>query len=877
MQDPGVPQGVEPGAKGEWEAAGHAADTHMRSLGAILPGAFFRLIWTVDGHARLDFQSEGPPALRELVGPTGQARLLTWLRSVPRPYRRSLLGSIRDARSSRANWFHEWPVDTAAQRIWLQGMATPEERRDGAIVWNGLVLDITASRQAAAERDRMHTDYRSIFENTTEGIFRTSRDGRLLDANSPLVRMHGCRSKEELIARVGDLARDWYVQACDRARILHLLDCYGYVEEFEAEVYRIGTGERFWAQENSRAIHDERGNLLYYQGTVRDVTARHRSQRLAERRSGLLERIARDEPLDGILHGLVATLEEYRPRIRAALLRLVGNRITVAAAPHVDLALVARLENRTPQAVGGALAAAAAGESPALQTVDALGDDAVERFQRGMQRAGYVAGLFAAVRDHSGCVLGFVCAFADRLGDADADLRSVLREMAQIGAIALEHHELSRQLIEQAYYDQLTGLPNRFLLADRLDQRIAEANRLGHSLALILIDLDDFKLVNDTLGHTAGDSLLVDIAARLQTCVTGNDTVARFGGDEFVVLLTRADAAVATEVAQRIESALQGHVFVEGRAVNVRATMGISLFPRDGASSDSLLRAADTALYAAKRSPVQPYRFSTDSLNRAVHRRVRVEQELRTAVAGDGLELYYQPRVGLADGVMRGGEALLRWQHPERGLIAPAEFLGVAEQSALMGEIDRYVVAAAVRQAAAWQRRRRPHRVAFNLSAGELHRDDFGNEFARLLSADGADPAAFEIEVTETMIMQDIASATEQLHKLRGLLPGLRIAIDDFGTGQSSLHCLAQLPIDTLKIDRKFVSDLRDAEQAMTAEAIVRTIIELGHSLNLTVVAEGVECAEQAHQLRTLGCCEAQGFYFAEPMAAADFDAWCRG
>jgi len=430
-----------------------------------------------------------------------------------------------------------------------------------------------------------------------------------------------------------------------------------------------------------------------------------------------------------------------------------------------------------------------------------------------------------------------------------------------------------RRVKTMAQRDELTHLPNRRLLVHRIEELIEAAD--DQPVALLLLDLDEFKLVNDTLGHAAGDKLLQQVAARLRECVRASDTVSRFGGDEFVVVMGLSQTAEAGEAAHRILAALAPPFLVDGHEVAGRPSIGVSLFPEDGRSAGDLLQAADTAMYAAKREDTNQYRYFAASMNHEVRERVRIEAELSEALERHDLVLYYQPRVRMVDGAVVATEALVRWQHREGGLLLPSAFLPVAEQSAIMGAIDRYVLTHAARQASAWQRNGVAMPISVNLSARELHRDGLGAEFADLLTAGGADPSYIEVEITESSVMRDFAHANRQLRDLKHRAPGIRIALDDFGSGYSSLQYLRQLPIDTLKIDHSFVADLDHCDE--TGWAIARTIVELGDNLGLKVVAEGVERAEQVDMLRKLGCREAQGFGYARPMSAGDFAEWLAG
>jgi predicted signal transduction protein with EAL and GGDEF domain len=362
------------------------------------------------------------------------------------------------------------------------------------------------------------------------------------------------------------------------------------------------------------------------------------------------------------------------------------------------------------------------------------------------------------------------------------------------------------------------------------------------------------------------------VAARLRNCVRDRDTVARLGGDEFVIAVPLREELDATEVAERVLASLQPSVQVAGRDVTARPSIGISMFPQDGQSTEALMQAADTAMYAAKHAGKNRYRYFAETMNAQVSERLRLETELRTALAENQLELYYQPQIDLPGRHLVGAEALLRWNHPERGALAPGQFLPVAELGPLIGQIDRYVLRAAAHALAEWQSAGEDIILAANISARELHAADFGAEVAQVLADTRVDPNGLELEITESMLMVDFQHASRQLIDLKARAPGLRIAIDDFGSGYSSLNYLRHLPIDTLKIDRAFVADIDAPESADTARAIVRTIVELGRSLGLSVIAEGVETAAQADLMQELGCETAQGYWFDPPLQRPDFE-----
>jgi diguanylate cyclase (GGDEF)-like protein/PAS domain S-box-containing protein len=422
-----------------------------------------------------------------------------------------------------------------------------------------------------------------------------------------------------------------------------------------------------------------------------------------------------------------------------------------------------------------------------------------------------------------------------------------------------------------AYHDALTGLPNRALLRDRLAHALAQAQRRDQQVAVLFIDLDRFKYVNDSFGHAAGDQLLQEVARRLRGTLREDDTVARVGGDEFQVVACHVAGSVdAARIADKLMGVLGEAYVVEEQELHLTVSIGVSLFPRDGASGELLLKYADTALYEAKGEGRNAYRLFSPEMNAQAHGRLRLESDLRRAVERDELELHYQPQLDLATGRVCAVEALVRWRHPVRGLVPPNAFIPLAEETGLVLGIGEWVLHEACRQVAQWQRAGvgcgdQPLRVAVNISARQLQRPGLDAAVRRALRHSGLPASSLELEITESSVMLDPQHAQSVLQALRDL--GVQLSIDDFGTGYSSLAYLKRLPLDRLKIDRSFIGGIpADADDA----TIVETIIVMTHKLGLRVIAEGVETAEQRQQLVQQGCDEMQGFLLAHPVPAGE-------
>ncbi len=415
-----------------------------------------------------------------------------------------------------------------------------------------------------------------------------------------------------------------------------------------------------------------------------------------------------------------------------------------------------------------------------------------------------------------------------------------------------------------ATHDPLTALPNRTLLHERLSHALAKAQRHGRQLAVLLVDLDRFKHVNDTLGHEAGDTLLQVAARRLYDCLRETDTLARQGGDEFVVLMDElSDRESITHVSQRILEAMVEPFVIEGQEFHVTASIGISVYPDDGRT---LLRNADIALYRAKEKGKNNYQFYSAQIDHFSRERLALESALRRVLERDELKLHYQPKVDVATGRICGMEALLRWAHPQMGLVPPDQFIPIAEESGLIRPIGTWVLRTACLQIRMWRRQGLPpFPVAVNLSPRQFTDESLVDDIKAALAESGLEASDLEIEITESMVMNDPDQAVNMLRRLKDL--GIRVAIDDFGTGYSSLAYLKRFPIDSVKVDRSFVQDIPEDVDSM---AIAQAVIAMAHSLRLKVVAEGVESEAQLSFLRGEGCDEIQGYYFSQARAASE-------
>ncbi len=601
----------------------------------------------------------------------------------------------------------------------------------------------------------------------------------------------------------------------------------------------------------SELQHEENNRLL---GSLKE------RKQLLERLSRIQGSIVRRRALDEVLEAIVAGAHELLGDETVGL-RLVDpedpRTLILVASAGISPEL-AKKERRSQTGVG------AGGRAAAEKKLVVLEDYSVRH--RGLPAFaadGIRSAMAAPVRERGEVVGSLVVATHEDGRRYSQVEREMLVAFAEHASLALTDAKLVNDTLEQALHDSLTGLPNRLLLRDRLDQALERSARQAGSVAALFVDLDAFKTVNDSLGHAAGDEVLVEAAKRILTCVRAGDTAARFGGDEFVVLLENVDGAQVADVAARVLDELERPFEVRDRELIIGASIGIAM---SGADDDDLLRNADLALYRAKETGKGRSQVYEPKMHTAVVDRMELESGLTKALRTDELALHFQPIVELATGSLAGLEALVRWRHPERGLLLPNDFVPIAEDGRLMVPLGRWVLRKACEEMTRWGGPPTAG-LSVNVSTAQLHDTNLRDDVAAALDQSGLDPQRLVLELTETAFMTDIAAAGDRLTQLKEL--GIRIAIDDFGTGNASLQHLAQFPIDILKIDRSFVAQV--GAQG-TGEAIARSIIDLGENLDLVVVAEGIETADQQRSLTEMGCVFGQGFHLARPVRIDDLD-----
>ena len=669
--------------------------------------------------------------------------------------------------------------------------------------------------------------YRSIFENAVEGIYQTTVDGRYLRVNPALADIYGYASPEDLIANLTDIACQLYVDPGKREAFADLMARQDRVHSFEARVFR-RDGSIIWIAESARCVRDAAGRIRYYEGTVQDITERKQHEEKIRLLATVFDSVA-----DGIL--------------------IVDPELTVQAI------------------------------NPAYEIMTGFQREELLRrplvlFAPGSHEREFVDAIWTTARQ-VGRWQGEVTSFRHS-GDAFAAALSVTSVRAPSGV--LEHYVLTiadisqrksqeHQIRYQASFDRLTDLPNRWLVCERLEEAIVRAQRGKSKVAVAFLDLNRFKQVNDTLGHHAGDELLKLVARRLRNCTRMTDTVGRLGGDEFLIVAPdAADRSAGARLVEKILYSMAEPFSVHNQELFCGASIGIAFYPDDGETADQLLRNADLAMYHAKRNPEHKYVFYDSGMRERSGFTLGLESDLRRASGGDEFELHFQPKIDLAGNRTIGAEALIRWRHPVRGMVSPAEFIPLAEETGLIWEIGAWTLIESCRRLAGWIERGLPiPSVSVNLSPRQFQDARLVGFVRSVVESAGIPADRLELELTEGAMIGDIEKAVTILNGLKDI--GVRLSIDDFGTGYSSLAYLKRFPIDTLKIDRSFV---RDIVKSTTDPAIVGTIVNLAESLGFDTIAEGVETQEQADMLRLQRCTRIQGYLISRPLPVDQFETF---
>lgn len=593
-----------------------------------------------------------------------------------------------------------------------------------------------------------------------------------------------------------------------------------------------------------------------------NITRRKQAEIINNERRKVLELVARNQKLDVICQQILSMIHHHYPDLLYAGLVITEMSVQHIARATISADVLAHLDSWVRQRASHYIGQRKIALCP--PTEGCWGELSAVVADIGMADC-----WIAPIHTHTGRIGGALVILYKVPILLDTENVHMIELVEQLLMIALEQQEHTRQLAYQAHHDALTGLPNRLLFEDHLRRAIENARRTNRMIAVLFIDLDRFKQINDTLGHTVGDTLLVQLARRFESFVRSIDTLARRGGDEFMLVLTEiVSPQQVAKVAHRLHELLKPPFQIAGHELFVSASIGASIFPADGDDAESLQRCADVAMYRAKSTLLNSFQFFDSATNRMALEHLRLETYLRRSLERNELDVYYQPEVDRAGRII-AVEALLRWKHPELGLISPGRFIPLAEELGLIIPINAWCMARALHHVRTWQQPGRPIMASLNVSMIQFSQPNFVESLYNLLTECDFDPNLCILELTESMLIGDQASVTQRLNELRSL--GLTLAIDDFGTGYSSLGYLRRLPIGILKIDRAFVSDIGTARDD-SGRAIINSIMNLAHHLGMQVVAEGVETVVQRDFLHSINCDMIQGYFYSEPLPAVLFE-----
>lgn len=685
------------------------------------------------------------------------------------------------------------------------------------------------------ELKKAEEKYRKIFEGTTEGIYQVaidkgSNEARYVTANDSMAAIFGYTSPESFLEGVTDINSQIYDDPEFLSNLLSLLNNQKSVSD-HVSLSKDKNGDLIWISENINGIYDDNGTLVGYEGTVIDITQRRKS----EERLKLISQ-AFEHSLEGIL-------------------------ITDAETNIIEV-------NKALCGITGYSAEELIGNRPNMLSSDSYDKEFYKEMWDELNAKGLWQGEMKD-RKKSGEVYEeylTICAITDE-EDKVINYIGICSDISEKKSSEEHIHKL-------AYYDILTGLPNRVLFQDRLKHAIERSRRRGFSVALFFIDLDNFKIINDTLGHHMGDLFLQQVVERIEGTIRHENTFARLGGDEFTVIIEElGDSTEAARVAKKIIDAVSKPFDLEGRDIFSSASIGITIFPQDASNIGDLIKNADTAMYRVKGQGKNDFEFFTPDMNVENLNHLMMESNLRSAIEGKEFILHYQPQFNPYTGKVSGMEALIRWQSPVLGFVPPGKFISFAEKTALIIPIGQWVLEEACRQVVEWKRAGLDvPSVAVNVSPRQLRSETFLEDLDMILKRRGMNPMSLQIEITEGALMENLEETIEKLNAIKKR--GINIQIDDFGTGYSSLGYLKRFPIDKLKIDISFIKDIPEDKDDI---AITSAIIAMSKSLGLKVLAEGVEREAQLNFLTGKSCDEVQGYYYSRPLAADDMKTLLEG
>ncbi len=743
---------------------------------------------------------------------------------------------------------------------------------------------IDASNRLADEMSRIfpadpdiadrHYWLETIINHVPDYIYAKDIEGRFLIANQVTVADNGLEALSDIIGKT-----DFDLHPPHLARII--ADVERRVIETGEPIFGIeeraliSKGRDRWLMTSKVPLRNKAGKVIGIVGVSRDISDRKASERLLEGQAHLLEMIANGRPLEEFFRELILLIEALVPRIRGSILMLSadGRHLLHGAAPNLDETYCGMIHGLEIGPKAGSCGTAAwRGEQVIVD--DIFEDPLWEDCREVVRPYGFRACWSTPIHSRERKVLGTFALYSKAVCVPDDQQKELIAMAAHLAGIAIERKQAEDRISFMAHHDALTGLPNRALFEEQVAEALETLRGTAQWAVLAFLDLDNFKLVNDTLGHAAGDELLKVTAVRMRASVRKSDMVVRVGGDEFILLLNGlpCERDIVLARLEDIRAAIAAPMQINGHSLQITCSMGVACFPNQGRTVGELLANADMAMYRAKELGRNNLQVFTEEMAAKAHEKLLKQAELRQAIARDEFLLHFQPQLNLETGRVFAAEALLRWRHPERGMISPGDFIPLAEETGLIVPIGDWVLRAACRQCKAWHEAGLPLLiVSVNVSARQFRERNWATRVEAVLAETGLAPRFLELELTESLIMQDVPGALATMHELEAI--GVHLAIDDFGTGYSSLSALKRFPVRRLKIDRSFVEDIpADADDM----AITAAIISLAQNLGLRVIAEGVETQAQVDFLRRSGCDEIQGYFFSRPLAHADFEALLR-
>jgi diguanylate cyclase (GGDEF)-like protein/PAS domain S-box-containing protein len=703
--------------------------------------------------------------------------------------------------------------------------------------------------------------YRQIIELSPDAIC-IHRKNKFVLVNEACVRLLGAHDADELLGKdVLPFVHPDYHEVV-KNRVMQLPMGASRQAHFNDEIWLRKDGTPFHADIAASKFHYLGSPAV--QNVMRDISARKRTEQLQRAQNHVLGMVASGAQLSDIFTAICTIIESDSKRASCAIQVLdpLSGTLQRAVAPSLPAGFVAAIADVEVAPENGTFGAAAAAGMPAFST-DIASDPSWRAWREEAAAHQMHAATAWPIIGKNDKVLGVLALYyrhADMAGTHDLQLIAMATNLA---GIAIENKQSEDRIRQLAHYDEMTSLPNRTLFNQLLNHALKSAQRRKQKLAVLFVDLDRFKNINDTLGHDAGDVALREFSRRVRGCIRSSDTLARMGGDEFYLLIEElSEADYAAAVAKKMLQEASQPFFIDGQECHLTASIGIAIYPDDGTDAQSLLKNADIAMYRAKADGKNAFHYYAANKNTHSIERLAMESQLRRAIDNREFVLHYQPKVELASDRIIGVEALVRWQHPERGLLAPGHFISLAEETRLIIPLGMQILQAACRDAKIINAASaHPLRMAVNLSARQLDDEGFLDDMAGLLAETRLPPELLQLEITESMVMHNPDRATDVMNQLRAM--GVQFDIDDFGTGYSSLAYLKRFPVHSLKIDQSFIKDIPDGPNDT---AITKAIIAMGHSMGMRVIAEGVETARQMAALRNFGCDEIQGFHFSRPI-----------